>query len=238
MAASRPERKKDKKIVVAMIILIVVSIIGYPLFATPQPFEVITNPSKPTTSTFNTHKEPQSPDITRHVDNPASEPNAVVEKPSEPKPVGNDVKMNDIISHLEVTHKLKLIHSALALDDEYDLNDSAILSKLVLDGIEIPHIFEHAQRFTVQYPANGKSYGTNEYKTWCFHFYLYDYPAAQIDITFNAFQLERGFDRVLIRHFNQSFLDPPIVYAGRGAFDAAKFPWILPEPVTYHLRRN
>eukprot|EP01083_Nonionella_stella_P273985 929762_1 len=177
------------------------------------------------------------------VEKPAFEPSAAVqkpavEKPSNPKQIENDVDLGDIISDLERKNKLKLIHTALALDDEYDLGDSAILSKLVLDGREITHIFEHAQKFTVQYPANGKSYDINEYKTWCFHFYLYDYPAAQIDIKFNAFQLERGFDRVLIRHFNQSFLDPPVVYAGRGAFDAAKFPWILPEPVTYHLRRN
>eukprot|EP01084_Bolivina_argentea_P220489 373655_1 len=118
------------------------------------------------------------------VEKPAFEPSAAVqkpavEKPSNPKQIENDVDLGDIISDLERKNKLKLIHTALALDDEYDLGDSAILSKLVLDGREITHIFEHAQKFTVQYPANGKSYDINEYKTWCFHFYLYDYPAAQ-----------------------------------------------------------
>ena len=62
---------------------------------------------------------------------------------------------------------------------------------------------------------------------------------AQIDVKFNKFQFERGFDRILARHFNQSFVDPSTVIAGRGSFeenDANK--WILPERLTYHLRKN
>ena len=38
----------------------------------------------------------------------------------------------------------------------------------------------------------------------------------------------------------QSFLDPPLVIAGRGTFNEneEKYKWILPERVTYHLRQN
>ncbi len=50
--------------------------------------------------------------------------------------------------------------------------------------------------------------------------------------------MERGFDRVLIRHFNQSFTDPPLVIAGRGKFNENKYPDLIPGPFTYHIWKN
>ena len=120
----------------------------------------------------------------------------------------------------------------------HDVSTSPVLTKVVLNEYEVPHIFEHSHRFNIKYPHSASTYAPNQYRSWCFHFYLYDFPAAQIDITFKSFQLERGFDRILIRHFNQSFLDPPLVIAGRGRFDEEKSAWVLPEKMTYHLRKN
>ncbi len=36
----------------------------------------------------------------------------------------------------------------------------------------------------------------------------------QVNFIFDDFDLERGFDRLLLRHFNQSFSDPPLTFTG------------------------
>ena len=190
------------------------------------------------------------PSAVKEGEDKAFEPSAVKE-PEQPSGNNNAQKYNDVVvpSKFDLGEVKKILNNPkvynldfndepLTLDDEYDLGDSAILTKIVLDGYEIPYIFENAHKFNVKYPNQGKEYADNQYRRWCFNFYLFDYPAAQIDVTFNKFQVERGFDRVLIRHFNQSFLDPPTVIAGRGEFDEDKYRWILPERIVYHLRSN
>ncbi len=77
--------------------------------------------------------------------------------------------------------------------------------------------------FKIQYPkregegeGEGTLYENNENMKWCVHLNL---PLSselpmEISITFDYFQLEKGFDRLVIKHFNQSFEDPPMVFTG------------------------
>ena len=228
---------------------------------TPKPTEVTPKPAKQKTTPIKTKAEP-SPKPVFEPTVKAFEPTVATKKESfesfiakKPSENQKNDKKNDVEVPANVNgafdlkavqkilndkkYDLEFKDKAYAMNNASDMGKSSILTKIVLDGYEIPNIFEHSHRFSVKYPLSKKEYSSNEYRSWCFHFYLFDFPMAQIDIKFNKFQFERGFDRILIRHFNQSFVDPPTVIAGRGKFeenDANK--WILPERLTYHLRKN
>eukprot|EP01083_Nonionella_stella_P162489 533504_1 len=147
---------------------------------------------------------------------------------------------------LRTKHNLSFTASSLHLpQNKTSLEDGHILTTIIIDDeYQIPHVYRDAFVWNIQYPLRDEPddidmhYQANEHRKYCFHFYLYEYPSAQIDIQFSSFQVERGFDRVLIRHFNQSFIDPPLVITGRGAFDEEEYPHFIPKPLTYHVLRN
>eukprot|EP01084_Bolivina_argentea_P002452 4528_1 len=114
------------------------------------------------------------------------------------------------------------------------LNDGHILTNIIFnDSFHIPFIYEHAYVWNIKYPySEHDNYEANIHRKWCFNFYLYNYDAAQIDIKFNKFQIEKGFDRIIIRHFNQSIIDPPLIISGRGKRGK------IPSTVTYHIWKN
>ena len=75
-----------------------------------------------------------------------------------------------------------------------------------------------AYTFKYKYPINdNEQYNINEIRRICYRFKFDDnslIPTAIIEIKFDKFELENGFDRVLIRHFNDSFIDLPKSYTG------------------------
>ncbi|ETO29190.1 hypothetical protein RFI_07938 [Reticulomyxa filosa] len=76
-------------------------------------------------------------------------------------------------------------------------------------------------------------YGNNERHTWCFHWHFvaskrdWNFPLV-IDIEFTFMDLEKGFDRILLRHFNDTFEDTLQSYTGSALLNTLHY-WIEPQ---------
>ena len=93
-----------------------------------------------------------------------------------------------------------------------DITSLLIDEESYIKEANLDHFGPHS--FHVRYPKNkGDEYATDEIRKMCFYFELkqndYGVNAAQIDLKWNAFKLEPGFDRVVLRHFNETIVYPP-----------------------------
>eukprot|EP01083_Nonionella_stella_P179176 635422_1 len=124
---------------------------------------------------------------------------------------------------LDIDTKHQSIH-VLTTDITSLLINETVSEKEVHSNFFGPHSFH------IKYPQlDTDKYAVNEIRKYCFYFHLqdneYHINHAQIDIVFNDFKLESGFDRIMIRHFNESFVDPPIALVGKEYdFDSTKYP--------------
>eukprot|EP01084_Bolivina_argentea_P122837 217675_1 len=75
-----------------------------------------------------------------------------------------------------------------------------------------------AYSFKYKYPANDEqTYNTNQIRRECYQIKFESQSTFEnviIDIKFDKFQLERGFDRIIIRNFNDSEVDIPQSFTG------------------------
>ena len=142
------------------------------------------------------------------------------------------------------------------LDSENDDDDTSSLQTIInFDNGKFLSVIKHPAIFNLQYP-NGdikeSRYENNIFHRWCHVFSLpkkenknknkIDSRRVQIDIQFNVFSLERGFDRLLVRLFNSTIMKPPIVVAGRGFYDVnnqkeiiINKQWRVPDNLTFYL---
>ena len=151
-------------------------------------------------------------------------------KPSKPASKKNQTssKANDDVLIEVKALKTKSEHQNIGILST-DITTLYINNEFAVDSN--PHTnLKGSQSFRIKYPKlPGSQYKTNEIRKFCFYFTLkvntFGINAAQIDIIFNEFKLESGFDKILIRHFNDSFVDPPISLVGKAYnLNSTKYP--------------
>ena len=156
--------------------------------------------------------------------------------------------------------------SKLNVDWSYDTQSDTTqdLQTIVnLDNGKFIHTVKNPAVFHVKYPKDylnstqvsktshsAFKYENNAFHRWCHVFSLdksNDNNNRKIEITiiFNVFSIERGFDRLKIRLFNQSMLKPPIVISGRGFYNIfnkqsniQNKQWRVPQNLTFYLHSN
>ena len=88
------------------------------------------------------------------------------------------------------------------------------------------------------YPNDNKNYDANTIKKWCYHINFKSnsiFENIDISIKFIKFNLEIGFDRILIRNYNDTIIEPVIALAGRGNNGIDR---ILHKELNYHINNG
>ena len=145
------------------------------------------------------------------------------------KPPKSIVSQN-VLPLLDVSYVDKVHESVLFSSEKLNAsngNDSYVVMNMhflnqINNSVRIYESSEYygAHRFNIKYPKlKYDEYPCNIKWRWCFNINFNEtstWDNIEINIVFNMFSLENGFDKLIIRHYNETFIDMPIIHSGMG----------------------
>eukprot|EP01083_Nonionella_stella_P028458 78350_1 len=143
-------------------------------------------------------------------------------------PIEEESEPNLTTAEFLLSKKLLFEHHSLSAANGKSNAFTNLKVDVNLEGRDVVKHEGGAVSFKLRYPhQDTMEYDNNEVKKWCFKFAFDVTTPSQthidriaITVAFNYWNVERGFDRMLITHsINATVIEPAIVIAGRGNDD-------------------